>query len=169
MTSTDDMKGLCERLRAQGKDAFAKQYSLGMWKLCDEAATALESQANALRKMEALAKQLSDALLTVRPLGGSELFIKRNGKYYADPEYLKAAIKVDSESRHKAMCERVLADRRTIAAESERDTLLKEAETFANKIIEMNVQYAKDRYGDAAEAESMACVRAARAFIQGGK
>jgi hypothetical protein len=30
------------RLREQGKDAFAKQYSLGMFKLCDEAATEIE-------------------------------------------------------------------------------------------------------------------------------
>jgi hypothetical protein len=33
------------------------------------------------------AKRLSDALLKVRPLGGSELFVKRNNQYYADPDY----------------------------------------------------------------------------------
>lgn len=33
------------------------------------------------------AKRLSDALLKVRPLGGSEMFVKRNNKYYADPDY----------------------------------------------------------------------------------
>ena len=37
---SDDLK---ERLRAQGKDAFAKQYSLGMFKLCDEAAERIEA------------------------------------------------------------------------------------------------------------------------------
>lgn len=36
------MDDLIERLRDQGKDAFAKQYSLGMWKLCEEAASAIE-------------------------------------------------------------------------------------------------------------------------------
>lgn len=32
-------------------------------------------------------------------------------------------------------------------------------------IIEMNVQYAIDRYGDASQAEDMACVRVARAAL----
>lgn len=34
-----------------------------------------------------LAKRLSTALLNVRPLGGSELFIKVGDEYYADPDY----------------------------------------------------------------------------------
>jgi hypothetical protein len=29
---------IVERLQREGKDAFTKQYSLGMWKLCEEAA-----------------------------------------------------------------------------------------------------------------------------------
>lgn len=33
------------------------------------------------------------------------------------------------------------------------------------EIIDMNVQYAVDRYGDASKAEDMACVRVARAAI----
>lgn len=33
------------------------------------------------------AKRLSDALLKIRPLGGSELFVKRNDQYYADPDF----------------------------------------------------------------------------------
>lgn len=41
---------------------------------------------------KALAKRLSTALLKVRPLGGSELFIKVGDEYYADPEYCGAAI-----------------------------------------------------------------------------
>ena len=32
-------------------------------------------------------KELSDALLKVRPLGGSELFVRRAGEFYADPIY----------------------------------------------------------------------------------
>ena len=32
------MSDIVERLRDQGRDAFAKHYSLGMFKLCDEAA-----------------------------------------------------------------------------------------------------------------------------------
>lgn len=33
------------------------------------------------------------------------------------------------------------------------------------KIVDMNVQYAIDRYGDASEAETMSCVQVARAAI----
>lgn len=36
------MSDIVERLRDQGRDAFAKQYSLGMWKLCAEAAEEIE-------------------------------------------------------------------------------------------------------------------------------
>ena len=35
-----------ERLRDQGKYAFARQYSLGMFKLCDEAASEIERLRN---------------------------------------------------------------------------------------------------------------------------
>lgn len=34
-----------------------------------------------------LAKQLSDALLKIRPLGGSEMFVRRGEDFYADPDY----------------------------------------------------------------------------------
>ena len=33
------------------------------------------------------------------------------------------------------------------------------------KIVEMNAQYCHDKYGDSSKAESMACVRVARAAI----
>jgi hypothetical protein len=36
------MSDIVERLRDQGRDAFAKQYSLGMFKLCAEAADEIE-------------------------------------------------------------------------------------------------------------------------------
>jgi hypothetical protein len=36
------MSDIVERLREQGKDAFARQYSLGMFKLCTEAADEIE-------------------------------------------------------------------------------------------------------------------------------
>ena len=35
-------------------------------------------------------------------------------------------------------------------------------------IIDMNVQYAIDRYGDASQADTMACVTTARAALAGG-
>ena len=46
------MSDLVERLRAQGKDAFAKHYSLGMFKLCDEAADRIEALEEALHKID---------------------------------------------------------------------------------------------------------------------
>ncbi len=57
-------------------------------------------------RLHTLAKRLSNALLTVRPLGGSELFI-RSGEgasedYYADPVYLTQCIKQDHEALHEA-------------------------------------------------------------------
>lgn len=36
------MIDIVERLRDQGRDAFARHYSLGMFKLCDEAASEIE-------------------------------------------------------------------------------------------------------------------------------
>lgn len=36
------MSDLVERLRREGADAFHKHYSLGMWKLCAEAADEIE-------------------------------------------------------------------------------------------------------------------------------
>jgi len=57
------------------------------------------------------AKELSDALLKVRPLGGSELFVKRNGRHYADPAYCGAAIEENSRRYHEAMKRAILAER----------------------------------------------------------
>lgn len=42
---------LVNRLRDQGKDAFARQYSLGMFKLCDEAADEIERLRAELRHL----------------------------------------------------------------------------------------------------------------------
>lgn len=41
---------------------------------------------------KALAKRLSNALLEIRPLGGSEMFIGFGDDYFADPEYCKKLI-----------------------------------------------------------------------------
>jgi hypothetical protein len=62
-------------------------------------------------QMLAFMKELSNALISVRPLGGSELFVKRFDDYFADPAYCKSAIKHDAEARHEAMLERVRAER----------------------------------------------------------
>ena len=47
------MIDIVERLRDQGKDAFARQYSLGMFKLCDEAASEIE-------RLRSLCESLAD-------------------------------------------------------------------------------------------------------------
>jgi hypothetical protein len=41
----------------------------------------------ASKTKDEIVKELSDALLKVRPLGGSELFIKFEYRYIADPKY----------------------------------------------------------------------------------
>jgi hypothetical protein len=60
------------------------------------------------------AKRLSDALLKVRPLGGSELFVNRNNQYYADPDYCGRMIdemraSLDLEIRARIRLERQIA------------------------------------------------------------
>jgi hypothetical protein len=54
---------------------------------------------------KALAKRLSTALLKVRPLGGSELFIKVGDEYFADPEYCGDAIERMKADLHELNCD----------------------------------------------------------------
>ncbi|MCS3690886.1 hypothetical protein [Bradyrhizobium elkanii] len=67
---------------------------------------------------KALAIELSDALLTVRPLGGSELLIKRGDRYYADPAYLKLTIERDRDRQHEWIKEAVRAKKDCAKAEA---------------------------------------------------
>lgn len=60
-------------------------------------------------------KKCSDALLKVRPLGGSELFVRVGEENYADPEYCGAAIERMHADLHEAKIATVMA-RREIAA-----------------------------------------------------
>lgn len=69
-----------------------------------------------IAELERTAKSLSDALLTVRPLGGSELFAKVGDTFYADPKYCAAVIEESHKSLHEARCAKIRAER-------ERDTL----------------------------------------------
>lgn len=64
------------------------------------------------------AKRLSDSLLKIRPLGGSELFVKRNGEYYADPDYCGTAIEDSHKRYHETMMENVQLVRRVRALEA---------------------------------------------------
>lgn len=56
------MGDLVRRLRDQGKDAFAKHYSLGMFKLCTEAADRIEELEEAMRLTRRALKEESDHL-----------------------------------------------------------------------------------------------------------
>src|SRR5687768_11632021 len=95
------MTDLVERLREEVDRLSYNSLSHGCaacgvaTNLADEAATALEAQRDFM-------KELSDALISVRPLGGSELFVKRFDEYFADPAYCKAAIEERSNDCHEA-------------------------------------------------------------------
>jgi hypothetical protein len=80
----------------------------------------------------AFAKELSDALLKVRPLGGSELFVKRNGQYFADPKYCGAAIEDSHKSRHEVMSENVRLLRRVRALEDQLSAIPTPAQAAPN-------------------------------------
>jgi len=57
---------------------------------------------NELERLRLHAKKMSDALLKVRPLGGSELFMKVGEEFYADPDYCGAAIDKLRSDLHNA-------------------------------------------------------------------
>ncbi len=62
-----------------------------------------------------LVRKLSDALLTVRPLGGSELFMRVGDEFYADPVVCTAEIKKLRDDLHKARAENALLRSRNIS------------------------------------------------------
>jgi len=66
----------------------------------------MKTEPTELDKYKALCKRLSDALLKVRPLGGSELFTKigegDDQEYYADPDYCGKAIEKLRQDLHEA-------------------------------------------------------------------
>lgn len=66
------------------KKGDCPQCGVGPDQSCPVAATAIQKE---IDDLHTLAKELSDALLKIRPLGGSEMFSYRCGAYYADPAY----------------------------------------------------------------------------------
>ena len=64
------------------------------------------------------AKAMSDALIKVRPLGGSELFVQVGEAYYADPAYCGAEIVRMREKCHDALIRATSAERRAEALEA---------------------------------------------------
>lgn len=124
MTHPSDIAGLSERLREMPSslnDACRKM---------DEAATALDSLSARVKELEAFTKELSDALLTIRPLGGSECFVKRCDAYYADPDYFKGFIKCEADSRRESMKDLTRERKDRIRAEQQRDEAYHAAETI---------------------------------------
>lgn len=83
-----------------------------------KAAARIEAQEAEIAGRDTFIKELSDALLSIRPLGGSELFVKRFGKHYADPAYCEAAIEERTKQYHEAMKTAVRNDKRANQAES---------------------------------------------------
>jgi hypothetical protein len=57
--------------------------------------------AEAKTDYRALARKLSDALVKVRPLGGSELFIRVGEEFFADPDYCGREIEKLRRDNHE--------------------------------------------------------------------
>lgn len=76
------------------------------------------SEGSGMRGLDhkALARKLSDALLQVRPLGGSELFMRVGEEFYADPAVCGREIEEIRRQLHSARAETVLLRRREKAA-----------------------------------------------------
>jgi hypothetical protein len=72
----------------------------------------LERLRTRVDQQEKFIKELSDALLKVRPLGGSELFVRRWGRFYADPAYCGRQIE-DLHSRLHEMIKELFAARKS--------------------------------------------------------
>jgi hypothetical protein len=100
----------------------------------------------------ALARRLSDALLKVRPLGGSEMVIRVGDEYFADPEYCGQLITEHREREHKALMD-ASALRKSLHSASE--ALLEAADKF-NVIHHNHPGSAADAGFSTAQAEDKA-------------
>lgn len=172
---SDDLVSRLER--ADGIGACLSGDARFVKSLCQEAAQALTEARAEIERRDAFIKELSDALRSIRPLGGSELFVKRFGNYYADPVYCKAAIEQDTEHKHNAMKAYVKERRRADAAESELATLrarvrevvgpfAKAGELFGPRLSD---EYDQCIYSPAAGDEYSLCgdhLRAARQLME---
>jgi hypothetical protein len=68
-----------------------------------------------IERQLAFMKDLSDALIKVRPLGGSELFVERFDRYFADPKFCSDEIDRLHREKHELWHD-VIAERRKAAA-----------------------------------------------------
>ena len=87
--------------------------------------TDTELELERLERLEKHAREMSDALIRVRPLGGSELFVRIGDEFYADPKYCGEAITQTKAELHEARKTTAIAERRAEAAEAENERLRK--------------------------------------------
>jgi hypothetical protein len=62
-------------------------------------------------RLRELAKKLSDTLLKVAPLGGSECFVRVGEDFYADTEFFSQRIRENQDRLHEAMKRAITAER----------------------------------------------------------
>jgi hypothetical protein len=66
-----------------------------------EVARELKNDAAEHERLRKHAKRMSDALLELRPLGGSEMFSRVGEEFYADPDYCARLIREMRDELHK--------------------------------------------------------------------
>jgi hypothetical protein len=100
-----------------GSVDLSDQFSVWVDEYASECQARSETAERRVKEQQAFMKELSDALISVRPLGGSELFVKRFDEYFADPAYCKAAIEERSNDCHEAQKGLIRERRRAETAE----------------------------------------------------
>lgn len=95
------MSDIVKRMRVAALMAHKKNEGngSGVW---SESAACNNMGANEIEKLRSVAKRLSDALLTLRPLGGSEMFVRFGEDFYVDPDYCKTIISELRAEVHEA-------------------------------------------------------------------
>jgi len=87
------MSDIVERLRDQGRDAFARHYSLGMFKLCDEAAAEIE-------RLRAQLAASADA--KIREALSAFILKAMQGKVHSDDYGTSHALKINWDRARKS-------------------------------------------------------------------
>lgn len=114
-------------------------------------------QAATIEAVSKHARAMSDALLKVRPLGGSELFSRVGEEFYADPKFCGDEIEKLRTERSEAVKESVRSKRALTAAEAERDRLKAEVAALPVECSQAATTYLRDlgEYGWANIAEGV--------------
>ena len=94
---SDDLK---ERLRAQGREAFSQHYSLGMFKLCDEAAERIEALEAQIQedtvRLDQDAAIMEKATAHIAKLRGHAVRYANDYGYNVADDLNKAAARIES-------------------------------------------------------------------------